>query len=67
MMAPSPKLPISPLVGEMPGRAEGGAVPPTCPNMKDPWQEGRRPMSPSFLPDITPTRGEIGSFAGGAN
>ncbi|TPK59416.1 hypothetical protein FJ963_10085 [Mesorhizobium sp. B2-1-4] len=24
------KLPISPLVGEMPGRAEGGAVPPAC-------------------------------------
>jgi hypothetical protein len=26
----SAKLPISPLAGEMPGRAEGGAVPPTC-------------------------------------
>ncbi|RUX95667.1 hypothetical protein EN935_06930 [Mesorhizobium sp. M7D.F.Ca.US.004.03.1.1] len=25
------KLPISPKVGEMPGRAEGGAVPPTFP------------------------------------
>ncbi|TPN49361.1 hypothetical protein FJ976_14080 [Mesorhizobium sp. B1-1-9] len=24
------KLPISPPAGEMPGRAEGGAVPPTC-------------------------------------
>ncbi|TGQ28721.1 hypothetical protein EN859_034200 [Mesorhizobium sp. M00.F.Ca.ET.216.01.1.1] len=24
------KLTISPLVGEMPGRAEGGAVPPAC-------------------------------------
>ncbi|RWK70546.1 MAG: hypothetical protein EOR50_33785 [Mesorhizobium sp.] len=24
-LAPSPTLPISPLVGEMPGRAEGGA------------------------------------------
>ncbi|RWN23393.1 MAG: lytic murein transglycosylase [Mesorhizobium sp.] len=24
----APKLPISPLEGEMPGRAEGGAVPP---------------------------------------
>ncbi|TJV04851.1 MAG: hypothetical protein E5Y12_11095 [Mesorhizobium sp.] len=29
--APAAKLPISPLVGEMPGRAEGGAVPPTLP------------------------------------
>ncbi|TRC92804.1 hypothetical protein FJV76_22265 [Mesorhizobium sp. WSM4303] len=27
--APAAKLPISPLAGEMPGRAEGGAVPPT--------------------------------------
>ncbi|PBB84283.1 hypothetical protein CK216_24725 [Mesorhizobium sp. WSM3876] len=26
--APSAELPISPQVGEMPGRAEGGAVPP---------------------------------------
>ncbi|TPI43542.1 propionyl-coenzyme A carboxylase alpha polypeptide [Mesorhizobium sp. B3-1-6] len=25
---PPTKLPISPLAGEMPGRAEGGAVPP---------------------------------------
>ncbi|RWO76709.1 MAG: hypothetical protein EOQ95_32130 [Mesorhizobium sp.] len=28
--APPAKLPISPLAGEMPGRAEGGTVPPTC-------------------------------------
>ncbi|MER9726853.1 hypothetical protein NKJ33_31245, partial [Mesorhizobium sp. M0155] len=27
--APSMKLPISPLAGEMSGRTEGGAVPPT--------------------------------------
>ncbi|RUU29396.1 lytic murein transglycosylase [Mesorhizobium sp. M6A.T.Ce.TU.016.01.1.1] len=27
--APSPKLPISPLEGEMPGRAEGGAWAPS--------------------------------------
>ncbi|TIP97611.1 MAG: lytic murein transglycosylase [Mesorhizobium sp.] len=25
-LAPPPMLPISPLVGEMPGRAEGGAI-----------------------------------------
>ncbi|BCH15627.1 MAG: hypothetical protein E5X43_23645 [Mesorhizobium sp.] len=29
-VVPSAKLPISPLAGEMPGKAEGGAVPPTC-------------------------------------
>ncbi|RWO91238.1 MAG: hypothetical protein EOQ95_11560 [Mesorhizobium sp.] len=29
-VAQSAKPPISPLAGEMPGRAEGGAVPPTC-------------------------------------
>ncbi|RAZ73211.1 propionyl-coenzyme A carboxylase alpha polypeptide [Mesorhizobium atlanticum] len=28
----APKLPISPLVGEMSGRKEGGAVPPTFRN-----------------------------------
>ncbi|TPL88811.1 hypothetical protein FJ950_00110 [Mesorhizobium sp. B2-3-14] len=28
--APSPKLPISPLAGEMAGRPEGGASRPTC-------------------------------------
>ncbi|ESY61410.1 hypothetical protein X742_34080 [Mesorhizobium sp. LNHC232B00] len=27
-MSVAPELPISPLEGEMPGRAEGGAVPP---------------------------------------
>ena len=31
--APSAKLLISPLVGEMPGRAEGGAVPPAYPGV----------------------------------
>jgi len=44
-MTPAPKLPISTLVGEMPGKAKGGAV----------------------LPDISPTRVEIGSFHGGGN
>ncbi|RUW55236.1 hypothetical protein EOA36_07830 [Mesorhizobium sp. M8A.F.Ca.ET.021.01.1.1] len=31
-IAPLAKLPISPLVGEMPGRAEGGAAPPGGPS-----------------------------------
>ena len=40
---------ISPLAGEMPGKAEGGAVPPAS-----------RPCAPpSGLPPISPARGEI--------
>ncbi|TGQ07844.1 hypothetical protein EN809_013550 [Mesorhizobium sp. M2E.F.Ca.ET.166.01.1.1] len=31
---PPTKPPISPLAGEMPGRAEGGAVPPTYPQFR---------------------------------
>ncbi|RWL49349.1 MAG: hypothetical protein EOR60_04930 [Mesorhizobium sp.] len=32
----APKLPISPLVGEMSGRTEGGAVPPAFRNKSQP-------------------------------
>ncbi|MEX0953647.1 MAG: site-specific DNA-methyltransferase [Rhizobiaceae bacterium] len=39
--------PISPLVGEMPGKAEGGAVPPTS----------HSTAPPSGLPPISPARG----------
>src|SRR5690606_2398713 len=50
--------PISPLVGEMPGRAEGGAVPPTPqPNTNEKTPPvGSPTLPPSGLP---PTRGEI--------
>jgi 5-oxoprolinase (ATP-hydrolysing) len=56
------ELPISPRVGEMAGRPEGGAVPPTSqervaahhPDASSPT------VPPSALPGISPTRGEIG-------
>jgi hypothetical protein len=68
MMADAPKLPISPHAGEMPGRAEGGAVPPTYRRPETVRRlAGRRSMSPpSGLPAISPAWGEIGSFGGGA-
>ncbi|MBP0617373.1 glycine--tRNA ligase subunit beta [Jiella mangrovi] len=43
---------ISPLVGEMPGKAEGGASAPTP-------QDAAPGTPPSGLPPISPTRGEI--------
>jgi cobaltochelatase CobN len=52
---------ISPLVGEMAGRPEGGAVPQTFPYPAKSASR-RSPIStlpPSVLPDISPTRGEI--------
>jgi adenine-specific DNA-methyltransferase len=45
---------ISPLVGEMPGKAEGGAVPPAS----------HSTAPPSGLPPISPTRGEISQSPG---
>ncbi|TIX33116.1 MAG: hypothetical protein E5V37_05270 [Mesorhizobium sp.] len=39
---PSAKLLISPLVGDMPGRAERGAVPPTYPKLASGFQGLRR-------------------------
>ena len=61
------KLSISPLEGEMPGRAEGGAVPPPPPLARSSRHLGLRfTLPPSVLPDISPSRGEIGSFAGAA-
>jgi predicted N-acetyltransferase YhbS len=57
-------LPISPLVGEMGGSPEGGAVPPPsllAHNIAN--REAYCPsLPPSALPGISPTRGEIGSF-----
>ena len=55
-------LRFRPDVGEMsPKATEGGAVPPT-------WQLVESPTSPpSVLPDISPTRGEIGGFHAGAS
>ncbi|PDQ18373.1 hypothetical protein CN311_25050 [Mesorhizobium sanjuanii] len=61
----------------MPGRAEGGAVecrPPTpiAPDILEEQSLGqtsersRSFAPPSVLPDISPTRGEIGSFAAGS-
>ncbi len=63
------KLPISPLAGEMPGRAEGRAVPPASPHVanRSDHLDGRRSTLPSSgLPAISPLEGEIGSFDGGA-
>ena len=53
--------PISPLVGEMPGRAEGGAVPPASQieSSNEHAQRTRSTLPPSGLPPISPTRGEI--------
>jgi hypothetical protein len=60
---PELKLPISPLVGEMPGKAEGGAVPPTFQPLKLPdFLASPSALPPSVLPDISPAKGEIGSF-----
>ncbi|AZO20645.1 hypothetical protein EJ070_08145 [Mesorhizobium sp. M1E.F.Ca.ET.045.02.1.1] len=42
--APRTKLPISPLAGEMPGRAEGGAVPPTLGSLSA-WRWGFSPTT----------------------
>ena len=54
---------ISPLEGEMPGRAEGGAVPPTSQAVEErkAVEVGRSTSPPSGLPAISPTSGEIGS------
>ncbi|TKA98756.1 MAG: hypothetical protein E5W67_00070, partial [Mesorhizobium sp.] len=63
-LEPMTKLPISPLEGEMPGRAEGGAVPPTCqpifsrvlkllPVGMDTVDSWRSFPPPSVLPDIS--------------
>jgi hypothetical protein len=59
---------ISPLVGEMsPKATEGGAVPPALQSLESSISFAPRSMSPpSVLPDISPTRGEIGSFGAGA-
>src|SRR5438445_12573615 len=47
--------PISTLEGEMaPEATEGGGAPPAC----------RREAPPSVLPDISPSRGEIGLLSG---
>ncbi|RWI19029.1 MAG: hypothetical protein EOQ92_22140 [Mesorhizobium sp.] len=64
-----------PLVGEMPGRAEGGAVPPTSQLIMVAFsgqsrvlqgEQGRRSFAPpSVLPDISPTRGEIAASPSG--
>ncbi|SIT59778.1 conserved hypothetical protein [Mesorhizobium prunaredense] len=75
------KLPISPLAGEMPGRAEGGAVPPTCqpiftnPQAVSGWDGQSRklailptPLCPALpLPKfgISPARGPQGVRKGG--
>ncbi|RUU27300.1 hypothetical protein EOC94_22580 [Mesorhizobium sp. M6A.T.Ce.TU.016.01.1.1] len=43
----APELPISPQVGEMAGRPEGGAVPPAYPRISpelQPLPEGRPPL-----------------------
>jgi 5-oxoprolinase (ATP-hydrolysing) len=54
--------PISPLVGEMPGRAEGGAVPPESPRYRTAtYEDQSSTLPPSALPGISPTRGEITS------
>jgi hypothetical protein len=67
-MTPASKLPISPLVGEMPGKAEGGAVPLASPLSHNANRQGWcSTLPPSVLPDISPTRGEIGSFYSGGN
>ncbi|RVC48047.1 hypothetical protein EN759_40685, partial [Mesorhizobium sp. M00.F.Ca.ET.038.03.1.1] len=50
--APASQPPISPLVGEMPGRAEGGAVPPTYPLVTPP----RKRTSPKPLPPPSPKK-----------
>jgi pyruvate dehydrogenase E2 component (dihydrolipoamide acetyltransferase) len=54
---------ISPLEGEMPGRAEGGAVPPTSQAVEErkAVEVGRSTSPPSGLPAISPTSGEIDS------
>ncbi|TPK91706.1 hypothetical protein FJ934_21520 [Mesorhizobium sp. B2-4-12] len=59
---------ISPLEGEMPGRPEGGAVPPTCHEAARSWRfwsSSRFFTPPSGLPAISPARGEIGSSGAG--
>ncbi|NGO50904.1 glycine--tRNA ligase subunit beta [Allomesorhizobium camelthorni] len=50
----------SPLAGEMPGRAEGGAVPPTSQLPASSDRHGSHfTLPPSVLPGISPSRGEI--------
>jgi len=68
MKADKPKLPISPLAGEIPGRAEGSAVPPISCSLENVESHSglRSTLSPSGLPGVSPARGEIGSFGGGA-
>ncbi|UIJ71180.1 glycine--tRNA ligase subunit beta [Aurantimonas sp. HBX-1] len=51
------EAPISPLVGEMPGRAEGGPVP--QPTQPYDLAHGHMASPPSGLSPISPTRGEI--------
>ncbi|TIM32655.1 MAG: hypothetical protein E5Y63_02145 [Mesorhizobium sp.] len=65
-VAPSAKLPISPLAGEMSGRTEGGGKdhqprlqPFSTGNSLRAWQVGGT-APPSALPGISPARGEIG-------
>ncbi len=58
----APKLPISPLEGELGGSPEGGAVPLSShfgPAANDAGP--RSTLPPSALPGISPSRGEIGS------
>jgi len=65
LSAPGPVLSgdwlISPLAGEMPGRAEGGAVSPASPpaSRRQFPDHRRSELPPSGLPPISPARGEI--------
>ncbi|RWD79194.1 MAG: hypothetical protein EOS39_32870 [Mesorhizobium sp.] len=73
-MSATPKLPISPHAGEMPGRAEGGAVPPACQLLIAETVEGRRTIrnspalaflrTPLCPTGHLPRKGEIGCRAG---
>ncbi len=55
---------ISPLAGEMPGRAEGGAVLLTSQGQEgSSWDSSSSTLPPSGLPPISPARGEITQLA----
>jgi isoleucyl-tRNA synthetase len=54
---PTPKQPISPLEGEMPGKAEGGG--PGAALANEPLATVGGSVPPSGLPAISPSRGEI--------
>ncbi|RWM20459.1 hypothetical protein [Mesorhizobium sp.] len=54
--AAAPKLPISPLVGEMAGRPEGGAVPPTLPAGKPASDQAVLPRRARAKPRKKPPR-----------